>query len=137
VEVRLFHPQIARRPCEACKLYVYDDKCDGETWTFAPGPTTFQRTGNKPVSRGPKEKPPCDHDPKACPKGHHTNPIELSEQNQQALDHYHECRAVSQFPDDSIVRQNAAIIRGLEDDRDRLDAMRQAMLLESLLRVRG
>jgi hypothetical protein len=35
--------------------------------------------------------------------------VELSPRNRRAWQHYEQCRAVGQFPDDPIVRRNAAI----------------------------
>ncbi len=46
-----------------------------------------------------------------CPNGTPDKPLSLSRKNRQAFKHYQECVAVSHFPDDPIVRQNAAIIR--------------------------
>jgi hypothetical protein len=45
----------------------------------------------------------------------------LSPRNESALQHYRECRAVGCFPDDPIVRANAAIVRAWEDLRKRQD----------------
>lgn len=50
-----------------------------------------------------------------CPKGHYSDPVELSPRNAQALDHYQRCKAVGRFPHDAIVERNAGIIRCLED----------------------
>lgn len=41
--------------------------------------------------------------------------LALSVKNQRAFRHYRECVAVGEFPNDGIVRRNAAIIRGVED----------------------
>jgi hypothetical protein len=41
-----------------------------------------------------------------------------------AYQHYRECRAVSSFPDDGVVRYNASIIRDIEDAVDRTDGQR-------------
>ena len=37
--------------------------------------------------------------------------VELSPENRRAWEHYLECRAVESWPEDPIVRRNAAIIR--------------------------
>jgi hypothetical protein len=42
--------------------------------------------------------------------------VELSDRNWLAWQHYRECRAIGRFPDDPIVRRNAAIIRDVEDE---------------------
>lgn len=46
----------------------------------------------------------------SCPKGHWKSPIEFSEKNQRAYDHYLECKATGRFPNDPIVLRNARII---------------------------
>jgi hypothetical protein len=70
-------------------------------------------------------RPPCSYCPKQpldvpergrCP----ATAVELSAKNWRAYQHYLECAAVGQFPDDAIVRRNAAIIRRIEKDADTL-----------------
>lgn len=61
---------------------------------------------------------PCRND-RGCPKGTPEKPNTLNAANQQCYDHYRECRAVGQFPDDPVVKRNAAIIRGIMDEIDR------------------
>lgn len=52
----------------------------------------------------------------------------------QAYQHYLECRAVGQFPDDPIVRQNAALFRYATDEADKQrDADREQRLMEFIL----
>jgi hypothetical protein len=53
---------------------------------------------------------------RTCRKGSPEHPRTLSEANQRCYEHYRECRAVGRFPDDPIVRRNAAIIREIEDE---------------------
>lgn len=122
------HPEVANRPCEACIFFMYDHKT---------GRLERDREG-KPIPRPPHSKAPCEYAKnadvetrkKACAKVSPDFGIELSERNKQAVQHYKECRAVGQFPEDDIVRRNAAIIRDLEDrheaeqlQRTILDAM--------------
>ena len=64
--------------------------------------------GKRKIRRGPAG-PPCRNDATACPKGA-PGKSELTVQNAQVLQHYMECRAVGQFPDDPLVRQNAALL---------------------------
>jgi hypothetical protein len=104
-----FHPVVACRSCVACRAYQHGDNIPvGETqWTF--GAVQKDAQGNpRPRPRG--SKPPCEMNKKACPKGHWSRPIELSETNWQALTYHDECEAVGAWPDDAIVRRNAAII---------------------------
>lgn len=64
---------------------------------------------------------PCDSCPK-IPRGvpkTRDNAIELSWKNLQAYTHWKICRAVNQFPDDWIVRRNAAIIQEVYDEFQR------------------
>lgn len=44
---------------------------------------------------------------------------ELSEQNRMAYRHYMECKAVGEFPNDAIVRQNAMIISSVRDEYEK------------------
>ena len=50
---------------------------------------------------------------------HRNNAQELSERNRKAYQHWQECRAVGKFPDDPIVRRNAAIFQRLHDEYNR------------------
>jgi hypothetical protein len=53
----------------------------------------------------------CPKIPRDAPARERRYAEELSLRNQQALRHYRECAAVGSFPDDPIVRRNAALIR--------------------------
>lgn len=97
------HPAVAWRDCGDCQKHVYDEQ-----------------TGKRREYRGlPVLRPkgvltPCRYST-GCPKGTPENQKSLSEKNWKAYRHYQECKAVGQFPDDPIVRANAAIIRQVED----------------------
>ena len=109
----LAHPEVAYRPCEMCLKYLYDH----ETGKLK------KDHHDKPIERPKGSKAPCQYvlgrpleiREKACAKISPDSAAGLTEQNQAAYDHYRECRAVGQFPDDPIVRQNARVIRDLED----------------------
>lgn len=111
--LRQRHPEVADRPCEICQVYMFDHKT---------GRMERDREG-KPIPRPPHSKAPCEYSKdlsrelrlRVCAKVSPDAGLELSERNKQAVQHYKECRAVGQFPDDDIVRRNAAIIRDLED----------------------
>lgn len=111
-------PKIASRDCRDCLLHVYDE-------------TTGKRNEfrGEPIKRNPRRGPPCTTEAK-CPKGHHSDPIQLSEWNEQAYQHYRTCKAVGDFPDDEIVRRNARIIRTIEDSVQKDE---QAGFLEAVL----
>lgn len=109
----LLHPQVAYRDCDHCQKYIYDES-----------------TGDVVLNRldEPRERdagcPPLCRTKKGCPKGTPENPQSLTPENEMAYQHYRECRAVGEFPDDPVVRRNAAFIRSVEDetamDRERI-----------------
>lgn len=85
-------------------------------------PHGYGLTDMRPQARPPRTVPNCA----GCPKiprdaeGALSAPrsglaVELTDKNVQAYQHYLECRAVGQFPDDPVVRRNAAVIRGVEE----------------------
>lgn len=117
----LRHPEVAYRSCEHCQAWMYDHD-SGEVVT--------DRNG-KPQPRPKETKPPCgypgrwkdDDHPQGsrCPKVSPESNSDLTPENQMAYQHYLECRAVNQFPDDAIVRRNAATIRQIEELVERID----------------
>lgn len=103
------HPEVAGRDCDECQEFAFDETT---------GKKQFRDAGELfPVLRG-GAPPPC-RTGKGCPKGTPEEPRTLSTKNLLAFIHYTECKAVGVFPDDPIVRQNAGIIRSLEDMMDR------------------
>jgi hypothetical protein len=77
----------------------------------------MERAG-KPVMRLPMIPTPCHSCPK-IPDGVDKvsdNAVEPTDRSWRAYDHYRKCRAVGVFPDDPIVRRNAAVVRAVEDD---------------------
>src|SRR4051812_6923216 len=102
------HPELANRSCDFC-LKIYHNQ-HGETFENRDG-TLMKRDESCP--------PECQT-PKGCPKGTPENPKTLNERNLRCYEHYPECRATGQFPDDPIVRHNAAVIREVEDCADRI-----------------
>jgi hypothetical protein len=95
------------------------------------------------MERPPGTPTPCHMCPKvprgAVPRGVQARPehaIELSRRNAQAYWHYLECKATGRFPDDPIVRRNAALIRLVEEEveRERGDPRGLLPVLVSLLR---
>lgn len=107
VRLALTHPQIAGRDCQHCQRFAYDE-LTGRPYQNPP------RNG-KLIPRPAGNQPPCRIDGVGCPKGNPEHPTDLNERNRQAYRHYLECRAVGSFPDDPIVRRNAALIRAEED----------------------
>jgi hypothetical protein len=83
-----------------------------------------------PVERLPGQPTPCRWCPK-IPDGAEqvrTSAVEISQANWLAYTHYLECRAIGTFPDDPIVRRDAAIIRNVEDESGRLADFRGQVL---------
>lgn len=79
--------------------------------------------GGQKVPRIKGQKTPCKWCPK-IPKGKDPipeNAVELSPHNWRAYQHYLECKAVGQFPDDPIVRRNAMLIRQVEESARRME----------------
>jgi Pyruvate/2-oxoacid:ferredoxin oxidoreductase delta subunit len=99
VKLLLLHPEVATRDCADCQMHVYDEQT-GERALHA----------GRPVVRPAGTQPAC-RTCRGCPKGTPENPKSLSSKNMHAYLHYLECQAVGQFPDDPIVRRNAATIR--------------------------
>lgn len=113
----LLHPEVAARSCEECRMYLFHDK--GPDF----GPPVER--GGKRIKRAPGQRPPCS----TCHKQPDDVPaqerrpetaVELSPKNWQAYVHYLECKAVSQFPTDPLVRRNAFLIRQVEDLADQV-----------------
>lgn len=108
----LLHPELLDRPCSDCTRHLYLDRGPGQ---FGP---RLERPRGKPVPRPKGTRPPCEWCPKV-PRGDPPRPEsaqELSPKNLQALLFHRQCRAVGRFPDDAIVRRNAALVDQIERD---------------------
>lgn len=105
MELILFHPEVAFRNCQHCLKYLYDEET-GKVRTFSSREDLVERLPSVPA--------PC-RTSKGCPKGTPENPKKLSLKNLKAYQHWKECKAVGQFPDDDIVRRNAALIQEIVD----------------------
>jgi hypothetical protein len=92
-------------------MYVYDE-ITGRPWENPP------RSGRL-IPRPPGARPPCRIPGVGCPKGTPENPRGLSVANQSAWRFDRECRATGRFPDDPVVRRNAALIRQVEEEFER------------------
>jgi hypothetical protein len=92
-------PLLAQRPCSVCKKYWFDEDVK----------KAVSRNG-QPLLRPEHAKVACET-AAGCKKGHHENPIALSERNRKALWHYNQFRVVG-CPDleDDIVRRNWNLI---------------------------
>ncbi|QDU06832.1 hypothetical protein [Gimesia aquarii] len=112
----MFHPTVAYRNCEHCLKYIYDEK------TGKPR----ERHGEY-FERLPTVPAPCRRG--GCPKGTPENPKVLSPKNMQAYQHWKECKAVGQFPDDEIVKRNAAMIQEIHDQSKELKQIQMLGLM--------
>lgn len=99
----LTHPDVAFRDCNDCILFHYTRD----------GKRELDKRGNPKPRRG--LPPPCRTRNGVCHKGTPEDQKSLSDKNWKAYQHYQECRAVGSFPDDAIVRRNAAIISRVEE----------------------
>lgn len=79
--------------------------------------------------------PPC-RTSKGCPKGTPENSKALTPDNEQCYQHYCECKAVGQFPDDPIVRRNAAAIEEVLDQSRKLSEVKAQNQLVQLMLVK-
>lgn len=125
--LKLLHPNVAERSCEHCQIYMYHHES---------GRLVLNSDGT-PRQRPRNSKPPCvategrpdEVRARVCPKISPTAGVELNVRNVEAVNHYLECRAVGVFPDDPIVRRNAAIIRNVMDEHDRTQLVRDIATL--------
>lgn len=112
----MFHPMLALRDCNHCLGHLYDETTGNP-----------KQYNGELVERLPTVPAPCRRG--GCPKGTPENPKVLSPKNMMAYQHWKECKAVGQFPDDAVVRQNAAIIQEIHNlaDQDRQVRLMAAM----------
>lgn len=72
-----------------------------------------------------------------CKKGTPNAPYVLSAKNERAYEHYLECKATGNFPDDAMVRRNAAAIMIATDHADAILRGMERMADASLRAVKG
>ena len=60
----------------------------------------------------------CPKIPREAPARDRRYAVELSDRNRAAFRHWRECKAVGRWPEDSIVRRNAALIQQVFDDHE-------------------
>ena len=123
VLLQLLHPEVADRDCDHCLKYLYDEKT-GE-------PIKSRKKDGSLRKRDSSCPSPC-RTSVGCKKGTPENSRALNRTNREAWEHYQECRAVGAFPDDPVVRRNAALIREAEQIHERI---RDENFRETLIRV--
>jgi hypothetical protein len=92
-------------------MYVYDE-ITGRPYENPP------RSGRL-VARPEGTAPPCRIPGIGCPKGTPEHPRGLSAANLAAWRFDRECQAVGSYPNDPLVRRNAALIRQVEEEIER------------------
>lgn len=97
VMLYLTNPRLALRPCTLCKKLWYNEE------TGLP----IIMGNDKPLKR---YGPTLCETPEGCLKGTPENQKSLNLANRWAWQHYRECEAIGQFPDDPLVRKNAKLI---------------------------
>lgn len=122
-------PRRATRSCDDCEKYLWEDE------EIVRRPVKV----GLPVLRPPGSSLPCAVGDRSlgtdrCPKIPLDAPavsrryaVGLSDQHKEALDYYHECRAIGDnFGDDPdwLVRRNAKIIRAMFDQAEQLSAVK-------------
>lgn len=129
VALELYHPRIAARDCGHCQKFHYDEETGepvrDERATGALG------EGGMWYRRSPA---PCRLE-RGCPKGTPEDPLSLSQKNRRAYEHYQECKATGNFPEDAIVARNAGIIRRIEDSKAQADVESTRKMLETFARA--
>lgn len=106
----ILHPQMAHVDCGFCQEYLVN---------LETGQPEKQATG-QPIRRNLQRNPPaCRVRGQGCVKGTPEKPLTLSRKNLRAYRHYLRCRALGNWPDDSLVRRNAGIIMEAETEAER------------------
>ena len=98
VILEVTEPQFAKRSCESCKKWWWDDETH-----------SIYKRGGLPILR-PTEQVLLCQTAAGCPKGTPEKQRTLTERNRAAYEHYKDCKAIGVFPDDAIVARNARII---------------------------
>ena len=97
IRFRKRYPGLAKRSCDDCRKWWFK----GET-----NERHKHGDGRDQLRVGPVL---CETET-GCPKGTYENQLSLLPDNTWALRHFMECSAIGSFPDDPIVKQNAAVI---------------------------
>jgi hypothetical protein len=121
----LLHPGVAHRDCAECAKWMYE-----ESGALCKHPET-----GEPIRRAPGVSTPCRIKGVGCPKGTPDAKKSLTPQNERCYQHYLECKATGQWPNDSLVRRHAGLISRLEGQVEDMRQQRLASLLEIKLGI--
>lgn len=102
VRLRLLYPETEKLSCSDCQEW-WCDPLSGE----------FVKLRGERIARG--NAPLLCSTRDGCPVGTPAKQRRLSPKNKLAYEHYLECQATGNFPDDCIVRKNAKIIRSVTE----------------------
>jgi hypothetical protein len=118
--------------CEQCASWIYDDDWQRKKDAAGNDMPRFQGMAT-PCSSCPKVVASAEQKRTLHFLQLRSMAVELNDRNRQAYKHYLECRAVGQFPDDAVVRQNAVIIRAEVDWAEQRKQQEPLQLLVALL----
>lgn len=104
VRLAMEHPLLDRRSCVDC-----------QKWWFNEDTGKIEQVDGEYALR-PIEFPVMCRTNEGCPVGTPENPLRLTAQNRAAFDHFRQCEAVNDWPDDPIVARNALIIRRTREE---------------------
>jgi hypothetical protein len=128
------------RTCAECQTFNWsDDGIEGIGNNSRKRYRSLQAVldaGARPSKRIPLTILPCFECPKVpdnAPAKHVRYAKEITDQSWETIAHFDECDAVNQFPDDRIVRHNAAIIRRIRADAQRAEHGKGMAYLFSIL----
>jgi hypothetical protein len=103
------NPKLARRSCDDCQKFWYDDKTGDVIRSNSTGNAELRPEGTVTMCRTQL----------GCLKGTPEKQKSLNRANKWALRHYQQCKSIGQFPDDEIVKKNAVIIERSLDEKVR------------------
>lgn len=107
VLLELSHPNLAKRDCKMCKQFWYNEQT---------GLPILKSDGTRLLRSGVTL---CETE-EGCKKGTPEDQKSLSKENRWAYEYHNLCRAVGHWPNDMIVKRNAAIINKAIQRHERL-----------------
>jgi hypothetical protein len=134
------------RTCRECISFQWSDAGVEGIIRKPPSRKTYRSlqvlrdVGATPTPRIMMGKLPCHE----CPKIPENAPAkfvyfatEVTDQSLETIQHFEECAAVQSFPDDPLVRRNAAIIRRVREECNRAERTKGVAYLMTVLAAGG